>query len=146
MKKKAKGPSWLNRELHPPGPYMCLCLTQQDMDEAMKNLGIVERIEFVNKGKGATVHLIRDPRGNRVAIVCLRIEFGHTEVQRLAMLVHEAVHVWQYHCEGIGEDSPSDEFMAYGVQWISQQLFVSYFEQMASVPPPSKRKRRRKRK
>lgn len=139
-----KNPKWLNRTIHPEGPYMCLCLCQQDFDNAMKKLGMPDRMPFISADhKGATVHLFRDPRGNHCAIVCMRIVSTHTEAQRLAMLVHEAAHVWQYHVESIGEKNPSDEFMAYGLQWLSQTLFVDYFRQMQKVPKPPKRKGKR---
>ena len=43
-----------------------------------------------------------------------------------ALLVHEAVHVWQAFCEDIGEKSPSDEFEAYSIQSISYELMTAY--------------------
>jgi hypothetical protein len=42
------------------------------------------------------------------------------------MLVHEAVHVWQFHCENIGEREPSIEFEAYSIQAVSQFLMEAY--------------------
>lgn len=48
--------------------------------------------------------------------------------QVYGLLVHEAVHVWQRIMEYIGESKPSDEFMAYGIQAIAQELMFAYKE------------------
>ena len=49
-------------------------------------------------------------------------------VQIAAMLVHEAVHVWQTIRRSIGETSPSSEFEAYSIQHIAQELMSRYVE------------------
>lgn len=46
----------------------------------------------------------------------------------MALLVHEAVHCFQFMCAEIGEDEPSSEFQAYMVQYISAFLFKAYKE------------------
>lgn len=43
-----------------------------------------------------------------------------------ALLVHEAMHVWQAFCEHVGEKSPSDEFEAYSIQSIFHELMTAY--------------------
>lgn len=48
--------------------------------------------------------------------------------QVYGLIVHEAVHVWQRIVEHIGEHKPSDEFMAYGIQTIAQELMFAYKE------------------
>lgn len=48
----------------------------------------------------------------------------HTDA---ALLCHEAYHVVSMHyCDYIGEESPSEEFVAYGVQVISRALFEAH--------------------
>jgi hypothetical protein len=44
----------------------------------------------------------------------------------VALLVHEAVHLWQYIKEDIGEHNPSKEFEAYAIQNLTQELLQSY--------------------
>jgi hypothetical protein len=44
------------------------------------------------------------------------------------ILVHEAVHAFQYVCEAIGEQSPSKEFEAYSIQVIAHHLLSAYAE------------------
>jgi hypothetical protein len=53
-----------------------------------------------------------------------------TGIQIAALLTHEAVHVWQHGIELLGERRPSDEFMAYGIQWVTQELLEEFAIQM----------------
>lgn len=46
--------------------------------------------------------------------------------QYYSLLVHEAVHIFQRVCNYIGEDKPSDEFEAYCIQAISQELMYAW--------------------
>ena len=47
----------------------------------------------------------------------------HTDA---AMLCHEAYHVVSMHYDYLGEESPSEEFVAYGVQVIAKALFEAH--------------------
>jgi hypothetical protein len=47
----------------------------------------------------------------------------HTDA---ALLCHEAYHVVSMHYAFLGEESPSEEFVAYGVQVISKALFEAH--------------------
>ena len=47
----------------------------------------------------------------------------HTDA---ALLCHEAYHVVSMHYDYLGEESPSEEFVAYGVQVISKALFEAH--------------------
>jgi hypothetical protein len=44
----------------------------------------------------------------------------------VGLLVHEAVHAFQWVCESIGEGAPSKEFEAYSIQSIAQDLLSAY--------------------
>ena len=44
----------------------------------------------------------------------------------VGLLVHEAVHVFQFMAQHIGEEDPSWEFEAYSIQNISLELFRAY--------------------
>jgi hypothetical protein len=73
---------------------------------------------------------VNDKTATRLCIVCLRPpenKAGRAQVR--GVLVHEAVHIWQRCIAVIGEHSPSDEFMAYSIQQISEELFKLYMEQ-----------------
>ena len=43
--------------------------------------------------------------------------------------MHEAVHIFQRWCDDRGEHTPSHEFQAYSIQWISQELMEEFVRQ-----------------
>ena len=55
-----------------------------------------------------------------------------TEV--IGLMAHEAVHVWQSACEAAGDDEPSSEAEAYGVQSILQSLMDGYAKTRGGHP------------
>jgi len=59
---------------------------------------------------------------------------GRNPIEVAGLLVHEAVHVWQEYCHGIGEDTPGSEQEAYGVQAISQELMAEFDRQIKAKP------------
>jgi hypothetical protein len=48
--------------------------------------------------------------------------------QITALIAHECVHVMQRLCQNVGEDHPSMEFFAYGVQTIYQNIFNDFLK------------------
>jgi hypothetical protein len=120
---------WLNRDLI-VGPYLGLALSQKDFEAALRHCKVpkTEWADFINAGADATMHTLTNPDGGMVCIVGIRPGPEHTGPQIAAMLVHEAVHVWQAWCDKIGEREPSSEFEAYSIQAISQRLMCAYAE------------------
>jgi hypothetical protein len=89
--------------------------------------------EFLNETDHAAVtHFIeRDRHYNRtLLVVCMNPDknsaFG---LDTAALLVHEAVHIFQEMARYMSEKNPSDEFMAYSIQHISEELFAEYRRQ-----------------
>lgn len=63
---------------------------------------------------------------DRIAVVLMSTPTDtpwHTEA---ALLCHEAYHVVSMHYDYLGEENPSEEFVAYGVQVVSQALFEAH--------------------
>lgn len=86
---------------------------------------------MASRTANATMHSLENKAGELVCIVVLGDWAGRSPVEIAGLLVHEAVHVWQRYCDGIGERSPADEQAAYGIQSIAQELMQSFAEQTA---------------
>lgn len=123
---------WCDRSLWQCRYHYGLCLSEKDFHRQLKSMGL-ERgrwPRFLNEGANATTHFFDHPDGHKAAIVCVGDSFHLKGVQTAAILVHEAVHIWQEHRVAVGERSPSDESEAYAVQSISQRLMEAYVEAM----------------
>lgn len=117
---------WLDRRVAKPGPYLCLCLTPEEMNHAAKGL---TKWPLVFPEWGASAQLfVKDNTNFPVAVVSLAIDSQKTcsAIEIAGMLVHEAVHIWQYHAEKMGEAKPGDEQEAYAIQAMSQELMAEY--------------------
>lgn len=81
-----------------------------------------------NEHSDATTHHFVTDSGRRAVVVSLRQKEGIEGIQIAALLVHEAVHIWQECRDLLGEASPSAEFEAYCIQGISQNLMQRFTE------------------
>ncbi|TGB34391.1 hypothetical protein [Burkholderia thailandensis] len=110
---------------------LALCISELDYLREMRRLKIKSPSRWVIEGKTATAHWF-DNRGGGdcVAIVCLDLErvLGGSGIAIAALLVHEAVHLFQNICDVMGEESPSREFEAYSIQRLSQDLMWLFQE------------------
>lgn len=126
-------PSWLDQSLFRTSVWYTLCTTEEMFYAEMKKCGVPEHKAgswVTNEYSGATAHqFVIAENGKPCVVVCIRTRDYHTPIQIAGLLVHEAVHIWQYICERIGEDSPSHEFEAYSVQWLAQELMEEYVRQ-----------------
>ena len=59
-------------------------------------------------------------------IVYVNKKCGASDSEVMALIVHEAVHVWQKIAELMGESEPSKEFEAYSIQTIFLGLLSLY--------------------
>jgi hypothetical protein len=102
-------------------------LDQKEFDREMKRFGASPIPMLASPQANATAHHITTSDGRECTIVALGS--GHEKyslLQVLALLTHEAVHIWQFYCESIGERYPGKEQEAYAVQTISQNLWDAY--------------------
>lgn len=110
-------------------PYcLALCQSEKVFAKEMRRLGVPKdrRPEFAMRGVDACVHFFEDGDTGLTAIVCIGDTGKHSMVQVYALLVHEAVHVWQAVRESLGESAPSAEFEAYSIQSIAQELMDAW--------------------
>jgi len=114
---------WLDRTLV-EGPFLALALSKKQFHATMKHLKVPRKRhgKWINDGANATMHTLESPRG-MACVVAMNLK-GCTKTQARALLVHEAVHVWQHYRERIGEGQPSTEFEAYAIQGIAQSLML----------------------
>lgn len=82
----------------------------EDMDKAD---------QFLDMGSDAQVSTFSD---GAYAIVQIGDTSDKDQIQVYGLLLHEAVHVWQFVKRRMGERDPSVEFEAYSIQAIAQDL------------------------
>lgn len=126
---------WLDRRIAAPGPYLALCTTEKKYLKAVRHCKIKSPGAWINAGADATTHIMNNPEGDSVCVVCINIG-KHSPVEIVGLLVHEAVHVWQEYARRIGEHAPASEQMAYGIQAIAQELLTEY-ERLVNRPTPA---------
>lgn len=119
--------TWLGRSLL-DGPHLALVLSDKEFRKALADCGLPhDGTQWIKTDHAdATVHWADHKDGSMLCIVAVRMRPGISGVQLAAMLVHEAVHVFQKFCYHIGETQPSEEFEAYAIQNISQRLMQEY--------------------
>ena len=116
---------WLERWVSKPGPYLTLCLSEDEQKHATK--GLTDHfLRFPESG--ALCHTFTDSRNHELcAIVSVSHEMQmRAPIQIVGLLVHEAVHVWQAYIENMGEHAPGNEQEAYAIQAITQELLTEY--------------------
>jgi len=121
---------WLDRRIARPGPYLTLCLTQEEFDDVLVKSKVRARPLFVNDGADATAHHMASVNGESMTVICIREYEKRTPIEVAGLLIHEAVHVWQEYCDVIGEISPGREQEAYAIQAISQELMAEFARRM----------------
>ena len=127
-------PTWLDRRVAAPGPYLTLAMSQDEFDAALRRFKMPLGTPYLSSARAdATAHFFDNQRGDSVAVVALGDTTGRSGVEIAGLLVHEAVHVWQEHCESIGETCPAREQAAYGVQSIAQELMAEYARRLGAM-------------
>lgn len=119
---------WLDRSIAPMAPHMVLCTSEKAYLRVMKYLKVQAPPQWVFANAHATTHILQ-AEDKTACVVCLRVGDGVDELEVLALLVHEAVHVWQAWCEQHGETHPGSEQEAYAVQHLSHTLMSEWRRQ-----------------
>lgn len=120
-------PQWRNRAMV-VGPYFTLCTTEQMFLDETAKLGWRDKSTWAPEN-GARTHHGVNADGEPTCVVCIRDGADHAPIPVAGLLVHEAVHIFQRWCDVHGEQSPSNEFQAYSIQWISQELMEEFVRQ-----------------
>lgn len=120
-----KAPMWSDGTLI-TGPQVALCTSEKEWAAVLASMNCKPTTDWINPGADATTHVFTGDAGGTRNVVCIRTSPAQSSVSIAALLVHEAVHIWQGYCENIGEKEPSTEFEAYGIQMLSQYLLDAY--------------------
>lgn len=122
---------WLDRRVAAPGPYIALCLSQDEFDSALKHIKQpVGKPWILGNRADATAHHFENNNGEIGTIVCISGWEGRDSIEIAGLLVHESVHIWQHYAESIGETEPAAEQEAYAIQEISQTLMAEFARRM----------------
>lgn len=103
--------------------YQYFLATDWKLFKAITNKAGIYDNEYMMQNALATC-ITYDDYG--LAIICLKEGIELTTIEAYSLLVHEAVHLWQAHCEYIGEEKPGDEIEAYAIQKIATELMKEY--------------------
>lgn len=120
---------WCSRSIITSPIYFTICTSEKIMQAELKRLKIKDSFPHVSPGADATTQFFRNDNENEIAIVCFYDYRNHSTERNHALIVHEAVHIWQKIRDDMGEDKPSAEFEAYSVQMIAQELFLEFKRQ-----------------
>lgn len=125
-----KAPRWLDRSII-LAPCFTLCTTAQQLQRAMSYLKVPlqQRVHWPDAGCASTTVLERAGARGLACVVCIHVEPGEDPIEVAALLVHEAVHIYQAACDDMRENKPGDEFEAYSIQALSRQLMHEYVRQ-----------------
>jgi len=121
--------SWMKLDLGLLPLKLALCTDDERYQRFMSAIGVGQSTVWLQGGCDATTHQLQSPDNHLSIVVC--VDAGHTlnPIEIACLIVHEAVHVWQFYVDYYGEDKPGSEHEAYSIQIITQRLMESYVEQ-----------------
>ena len=128
VKKKNNPETWLDRKLL-LGGYVAFVTSQTEFEQALVDIKVTDKPDYVPNGWPACTHSFELSSGELACIVALDLEKAAQEdpIAVAALLVHEAVHVWQQNESKAGKlGCFGDEGEAYAIQNISTNLMVEY--------------------
>ena len=113
---------WLNRELISCPFYVGLIQSENEFDKFLKKYKI-DHFDWITNHAGATTHFL-DNGSEEMVIICInKKDFKNYNKNKIyALLVHEAVHIYEYTKKWLGNDI-GEEIKCYIIQSISLELF-----------------------
>lgn len=125
---------WLERDMV-PGPHLALALCETDFLKAVRHMRVPREKwpAWLADDSNGCVHTFHNPSGALACVVSMRVNAELSGIEVAAVLVHEAVHVFQQWCNHHEERAPSREFEAYSIESIAQRLMEAYAKQSAAA-------------
>lgn len=115
---------WIDRGWQPVAIGFCPSETAWNREMKRVN-GTAPWPDIPNAG-GHTQWLRNDTTGEAIILVCIHSEAERDALEVILTILHEAVHVWQFLCDHIGEKKPGIEMEAYGIENITRSLIEAY--------------------
>lgn len=124
---------WLERGMF-VGGYLAFVTSQEEFVEALKDIECTDYTDaFIPNGWPACTHMFDNVKGSVACIVGFDMARAAEQdpIDVAALLVHEAVHVWQTNEKAAGKlGCFGDEGEAYSIQNISTRLMTAYAEKL----------------
>ena len=122
---------YVGRSIHTLGCKLGLFTKQSEYLKEVKRLGIANPPQFPEYPRMASTTYLENADKSQLAIVLIAADtLARDGITASGYLVHEAVHVWQFHLEIVGDEAThSKEFEAYGIQSIYENLAREYLRQ-----------------
>lgn len=124
---------WLERSMF-SGGYLAFVTSQEEFVEALEEIKCNDAPGlFVPNGWPACTHTFSNVNGSIACVVALDIKQAAEEdpIDVAALLVHEAVHVWQENEKAAGQlGCFGHEGEAYSIQNISTRLMTAYAKRL----------------
>jgi uncharacterized protein YgbK (DUF1537 family) len=111
--------------------FLGVSLDEKDFHKKLRHLKIPPSkwpTYHVHHQAHATTHWF-ETKDKSAGIVCMGSMKGRTRAQIAALVAHEATHIWQFTVQNMGEAEPSKEFMAYGIQNITQTILEAIWKE-----------------
>lgn len=115
---------WIDRGWQPVA--IGFCPSEEAWNRARKQHNIVAEYPSIAGKGGHTLLAENDVSRESVIIVTVADGAERDALEVILTIVHEAVHVWQFVCQTIGENAPGIEMEAYGIEEISRGLIEAY--------------------
>jgi hypothetical protein len=125
---------WIDRELIRSQVYYCLCTTEKQYLKEVKRLKVPYPDPWLVEGSTGTAHFF-DYEGSVAAVVTMAIDPKRSMLEHEALLIHEAVHIYQEICRKMREKMPGKEFEAYSIQRIALNLLHKFHKALAKADP-----------
>jgi hypothetical protein len=124
---------WIDRSLL-QGPRVAVVTSQRQYLAVLRSIDYKEPDEFCPARMLACVHSF-EAAGELVCVVGINLPRTRAmdSIDVAALLVHEAVHVWQRTRDAIGADGVGRELEAYAVQNIAAGIMRAYVKASSSV-------------
>lgn len=123
---------YLLSPLMPMPVYLALFTDEKSYRKWLKREGIRAADPFVSADANGCCHYFENDETHATLVaVCLDMKklCAMDAIRQAATIIHESVHVYQECLRFLGEKNPGDEFAAYSIQNIAEQLMRAYAEQ-----------------